>query len=151
MMSTAFVGRMRAAVLFGLFPLLGGCEVALDLLLPTTVTVELVNEGSLPVEVDLFLSDQQDIPEFLLTQVGEHLTFTVEAGETVSFTRTCDDLKALVIDDADLRVIGGFGPDTRGRVRREDTDFACGDTLRFTFTHPEDLLSLQLDFTRVVP
>jgi hypothetical protein len=56
-------------------------------------------------------------------------------GKTETFTRDCDQLQAIVIDDTDLMVIGQLGPETDTDVLRDGDDFGCGDTLVFTFDH----------------
>ena len=38
----------------------------------------------------------------LLTRIGEELTLTLGVGQERTITRDCDDLHAIVIDDADL-------------------------------------------------
>ena len=35
----------------------------------------------------------------------------VAAGESVSVSRDCDELQAIVVNDADLKVLGGVGPE----------------------------------------
>jgi hypothetical protein len=114
---------------------LGGCGVLAALLLPTTVMVWLVNDSDYPVEVTLFIHDEQDLPEFLLTEVGDELNFTVPAGQLVTFARGCEDLQAIMIEDADLLVIGGMGPEANTNVLRDGDDFGCGSTIVFTFSH----------------
>ena len=41
----------------------------------------------------------------LLTRIGEELTLTLGVGQERTFTRDCDDLQAIVIDDADLALL----------------------------------------------
>ena len=88
-----------------------------------------------PVEVTVFIDNEQDLPEDVLTQVGTEIQFTVAAGEIVTFSRDCDDLQVIIIDDADLRVVGGVGPEAQSDVLRDGDDFSCGDTITFTFDH----------------
>jgi len=58
----------------------------------------------------------------------------VAAGGVYPLSRNCDDLQAVVIEDADLRIIGGIGPETDSDVLRDGDEFGCGDTVTFTFT-----------------
>lgn len=122
--------KFRYALIFGLWlcPLVG-CDVLLSILSSRTVTISLVNNGDFAVAVSLFTSDNQDIPVLLITEFGDQSTFIVPAGETVTFARQCDDAQAVVIDDADLLIIGGLGPEANSDVLRDNTDFSCGDTI----------------------
>lgn len=110
-----------------------GCDALQGYLGLDTVEVVLNNQADYAVEVDLYLSDQKDIPEALLITIGEHLEFTLAPGTSQRFTRSCDDLKAIIIYDADLEVVGG--PDTESNVLRTDGDFDCADRITFTFDH----------------
>ncbi len=110
-----------------------GCDALLGYLGLDTVEVILNNQADYAVEVDLYLSDQEDISEAVLITLGEHLEFTLQPGTTQRFTRSCDDLKAIIIYDADLEVAGG--PDTESNVLRTDGDFNCADKITFTFDH----------------
>ncbi len=123
----------------------GGCGLV-DVLLPTQVTVRLVNNSDFPVELTMFISDEQDIPEALLTsdEFAEELTFTIAAGATQTFTRDCDALQAMIIDDADLDVALGLGPETRTEVLRDGDDFGCGDIVTFTFDHSAQILDFDV-------
>ena len=115
----------------------GGCDALLGVLPPRVTSVRLVNNSDFSVSVVIFISDEQDIPEDLLTQedIGTRLDFTLLPGESTSFSRDCDDLQAIIIDDADLLVIGQIGPEARTDVFRDGSDFGCGDTISFTFDH----------------
>jgi hypothetical protein len=105
-------------------------------------TVRLVNDGDFDVEVDLYYGDEQDVAEALLTEFGTHVQRTVDAGSVYTFSRDCDDLQAVIIDDADLAVIGTVEDDTD--VLRDGTDFGCGDTITFTFDHSDLLLDFRI-------
>lgn len=123
--------------------LISGC----GLLSPSSVTVNLVNNGNFPVEVQIFVHDDQNVFQFLIEEVGEELKLSIPAGSTVSFTRDCDDLQAIMIADADLLVVGNLiSPEADTDVLRDGSDFSCGDTLTFTFTHPDIPISLSIDF-----
>ena len=93
--------------------LVGGCD-ALALLLPSTVTVRLVNNGDFRVDGDLYYDDDESALDGVdainaldnfLREFGSRVEFDVAPGDTFTFTRSCDDLQAIYIDDADLRAI----------------------------------------------
>jgi len=124
-----------------------GCEALLQLLQPATVTVRLVNNSDFAVHAVLFLDDQQEIPRELLTETGTELEFTIAAGETATFARNCDDLQAIVIDNADLMIVGEIGPEASTDVIRDGDDFGCGDTIVFTFDHSVVILDFDVSVT----
>lgn len=112
--------------------LAAGC----DSLAPSTVEVELVNSGNYPVSAKLYIAQDQEIPEFLLTSVGEELDYSIPAGETVTVVRDCSDVQAIIVDEADLELLGSaFSQTTGSEILRDGTDYGCGDRIRFTFTH----------------
>ncbi len=121
-----------------------GCT---DLLQPSQTTIELVNPGRYPVQVTLYLGQNQLSTWAVLATLGEEIERTVAAGETITITRKCDELQAAVIDDADV-MIGGvdIGPSNNSdAVLRDGTDFGCGDRIRFTFDYPDVVLPTTLD------
>ncbi len=111
-------------------------------------SVILRNQTSFPVAVELFYDDEQDIPEVLLEETGTRLTFTLAPGETQSFSRPCEDLQAVFINDADMRIAPGISPEASTRVYREPDDFTCGNTLTFTFTAGNLGTSLDISFAQ---
>lgn len=121
-----------------------GCDAVGDLVGPSTVRVRLVNNGQFDVEGTLFYGDQQDLPKIVLTEFGEELDFIVPSGGSNTFLRACDDLQAIVIEDADLLIIGDLGPETSSGVLRDGDDFSCGDTIVFTFDHSGILLDFDV-------
>lgn len=137
---------MRSLCRIGLLgvPLLiaSGCNV----ILPDLITVVLVNEGSFTVDVRLYTHDEQDVPESLIDDVGDERLFSIPAGQTVTFNADCDDLQAIMIADADLRVAGNVGPEASTGVFRDGSDFNCRDTLQFTFSHPPFPTELNIAF-----
>jgi hypothetical protein len=112
-----------------------GCDAVIGLAQPDTTAVDLVNDGEFDVDVTLYISDNQETIEELLTETGTRLEYSVPAGETVRFSRDCDALQAIVIENAELRLVGEIGPETGSEVLRDGSDFFCGDTIVFTFTH----------------
>lgn len=132
------------AAMAALACLIAGCDVIPFLLLPSTVTVELVNDSlTAPVTVRLFYHDDEDVFEAILVQslLTTERDETILPGETVSFTRDCDDLRAIIIERAELQVFG-FSPEVDTGVLRQGEDFFCGSTIVFRFTHS----SLIFDF-----
>jgi len=112
-----------------------GCDLLVGFLPATRTTVRLVNLSDFRVEVTIFIDEEQDLPEEALTQVGTEIQFTIAAGETVTFSRDCGELQVIIVDDADLRIIGGIGPEAQSDVLRDGDDYGCGDTIIFTFDH----------------
>ena len=138
--------RMRMLGLSLAFSLavLTGCDVLVGIILSNSTTVELVNNSDFNVDVVLYYDDTQEVPELLLVETGTRLEFTILPGQTQRFSRSCDELQAIVIDDADLRVIGGVGPEANSDVLRDGDDFSCGSTIRFTFDHSAAILDFDV-------
>lgn len=137
--------RVGYVLIAGLMLPLAGCDVLSDILLPSTVTVSLVNESpDYAIVVSLFHHDDDNVLELVLTEIGTEREYTIAPGATAMFMEDCDDLQAIVIDDADLRVLGGIGPETSSDVLRMDDDFECGDEIVFTFTHSDALLDFDV-------
>ena len=141
---TGLIRSVRCVALAGLTLALTGCDALIGIITPTTVTVSLVNASDYDVDAKIFISDEQDLPEFLLTELGDKLNFVIPAGETATFTRSCDKLQAIVVDDADLLVLVGLGPEAGSDVLRDGDDFRCGDVIIFTFSHSEAVLDFHV-------
>jgi hypothetical protein len=122
--------------------------VLVDLISPNTVTVRLVNDGDFAVETEARISDEQLILEDVLEETGEQITNTVGAGQVVTFTRPCDELQAIMVS-GDLQLVGEIGPSQKTDVKRDSEDFNCGDTIVFTFDHPDVPASMSIDFESV--
>ena len=123
-------GKASAVMAVGLVVLAAasGCDFT-----STGTTVRLINNSDFAVEAIVLYHEDQLIPEFLLEEVGSELQYTIPAGETVSFSRDCDDLQAIRVA-GDLQVLLGLGPSKTSNVYRDGTDFGCNDTITFTFT-----------------
>ncbi len=141
---TGWIRSVRCVALAGLTLALTGCDALIGIITPTSVTVSLVNASDYDVDAKIFISDEQDLPEFLLTELGDELNFVMPAGETATFTRSCDKLQAIVVDDADLLVLVGLGPEAGSDVLRDGDDFRCGDVIIFTFSHSEAVLDFHI-------
>lgn len=135
---------VAAIAALSLFPLAQGCGALIGLLSPDTTRVRLLNNGAFDVDIVLYIDDDQEIPGDLLTEVGTRLEYTVPPGETRTFSRDCDALQAIVIDDADLAVVGQVGPNAETEVLRDGDDFGCGDTIEFTFDHSAVLVDFDI-------
>jgi hypothetical protein len=129
--------RIAVLGLAGLMPALVSCEAALDivgnLVGSDTTTVRLVNEASSPVTVTLFFGDDQNALEAVLTEFGTEREFTLQPGDSQQFSEPCEDLQAVIIDNAKLNLLGQIGPEADTDVQRDGDDFNCGDTVTFTF------------------
>lgn len=115
-----------------------GCDALRFIITPTTVTVRLRNLTAASVDVSMRFSEVEDIPKALLETLGEQRERTVAAltdRDVGPFD--CDEFRAVMIDDADLNVIGDVDESTD--VFRNDDDFNCGDILVFTFRSPNPL------------
>lgn len=110
-----------------------GCPVSVS---PDTASVRLMNNTMFPVQVTIYYSGYQNMLEELLESVGTKYEATIPAGGTEYFSRDCEELQAITIQEAKMVIVGDVGPSTDSPVYRDGTDFGCGDTLTFTFTQP---------------
>ncbi len=120
---------------------LAGCD-ALSLFLPNTVTVSLINNGTLPVDGQLFYDSDESALDLLndisaldnfIREFGDEIQFDLAGGETMTFTRSCNDLQVIFIDDANVRLAGIVTSDDNTDPIREGQDFVCGSTITYTF------------------
>ena len=140
------VGRtMIGACLTGvaLFPVCG-CDALLGLVEPQT-TVRLVNDSDFAVEGELFYDDEDDTIEEILEENGTRRQFAIAAGGESSFSVSCDNLRSLIVSDADLQIIGEVGPSASTDVLREGDDFDCGDVITFTFDHSAAIIDFDVE------
>lgn len=122
-----------------------GCGALLNFAFPDTTTVRVVNNAAFDVEYDLYYGDDENTLEAFLVEFGEHVHTTLAPGESTVIAEDCSNLKAVIIDDADLRIIGGIGPEDDTRVYREGDDFDCRETITFTFNSDSLGLSFEID------
>ena len=120
-----------------------GCGI-LDVLLGRSVQVRLVNDGDHPVMAELVYSSNQDLPEEVLDATGTRIEYSVEAGQSASFTRDCDDLQCIRVRNASLQVVGSVGPEANSNVLRDGSDYSCGDAITFRFDHSAAILDFDV-------
>ena len=138
---------LAVAVLVCLSVNLAGCDSLVGVLRSRETTIVLANDSDFDIDVLLFYGDDQNILEALLTEIGEEMTLTIGAGEQSTFSRDCDDLQAIIIDDADLLLIGQLGPEVKTDVLRDGNEFGCGDTITFTFDHSDAIFDFSITVT----
>lgn len=136
--------RLACFALIGLvLPLVGACDL-MKLLQGNATTVQLANSGDYPVIVELRYSDNQYELQAVLEEFGNELTYTIAAGEAVTFLKDCEDLQAILIKEADLSLVGAIGPSASTDILRDGDDFGCGDIITYTFSHPDPPVSLEI-------
>lgn len=141
------ISTIRDGVMLALAGSLCGCDALsglIGVIQPNLVTVQLVNDSDFAVEGELFYDDEDDTIEEILEETGTRRQFAIAAGGRNSFSVTCDEIRALMIADADLVIIGGIGPDASTGVLRDGDDFECGDVITFTFDHSEAILDFDV-------
>ena len=121
------------------------CDAISAILLQETVTVQLVNASSFAVDGVLYYDDDQQLPDLLVTELGTEVTFNVAAGQTRILVLPCDDLQVVLIDNANLQALAGLGPDANTDGLRDGSDFSCGDTIVYTFSHSAAILDFAID------
>jgi hypothetical protein len=131
-----FLSRLQVAAISALL-LIGttGCGALIGIFQPSVVTVALVNDSDFAVEGQLFYSDEDDTIQAALEEFGEERPFAIPAGGESTFSVSCDDLRAIILSDADLQIIGDVGPSASTDVLRDGDDFECGDRIEFRFDH----------------
>ncbi len=119
---------------------------AISIFLPqATVTIRLVNASSFAVDGVLYYDDDQQLPDFLLTELGTEVEFNIAAGQTRTLVIPCGDVQAVIIDNANLQALAGLGPDANTNGLRDGSDFSCGDTIVYTFSHSDAILDFDID------
>lgn len=102
-----------------------------------SVTVTLVNDSpSYAVEVTVAYDDH--ILPLVWFGLASEKTFVLGPGETVSFWEDCDDLRTVLIDDADLLLPGGRNRETESDLLNYGLDYECDDEIRFVFDHADE-------------
>ena len=124
-----------------------GCPIG-GLIPESQTTVRLLNNAESEVDVQLFYGDDQNALEAVIEEFGSEVNQVLSAGGAFSFSRDCDDLQAIFINDADLNIVGTIGPEASTDVYRDGSDFGCGDTITFTFTQNALATDLDIAFSR---
>lgn len=142
--------RIPLGIILFAWSLLPGCDALsglIGVLQPNLVTVQLVNNGDFAVEGELFYDDEDDTIEEVLEETGTRRQFAIPAGGQSVFSVRCEDLRAIILADADLQIIGEVGPEAGSDVLRDGDDFDCGDRIIFTFDHSDALLDFDVATT----
>lgn len=128
--------RTGMAIMCGCALVMAGCELALDIILPTTVTITMVNTiDGFNIEGTIVYDNREALLKEDLVALGVDRVFNVAGGSSFSFAPLdCDDVESLVLDRAELQVIGDIGPSTDSEILRMGEEFECGDEIVFTFT-----------------
>ena len=117
------------------------------------VIVELVNETGLTVDANFFISaDASDegglfVSGNLFTEYSDRPIPTLGARMTVSFALACDRIRSMGVSRPvfvnTLTFTGGVSPDQIIFLR--ESDYACGDTLRFVYFAEDDVFHVRLE------
>ena len=128
--------RIIGLIAIGLLPVHAGCGFGFDIFLPSTVTITFVNGiADFAIEGTVVFDNREAFIKEDLVGFGEELSFVLDGGESVSLAPLdCGDVESLVLDRAELLVLGDLGPSTDSDILRIDEDFDCGDEIVFTFT-----------------
>ncbi|MBK9120079.1 MAG: hypothetical protein IPM18_10840 [Phycisphaerales bacterium] len=131
--------------------LLAGCPLFGPEVPATNTTIELRNNGDFTVEAVLIYGSSTSATANELRASGTRVAVTIPAGDTAKIERACNALGSMLIDEALLIIPGTFPRSTTTGVVRRDTDFTCGQILRYSFTHPAVPTTLNATFSAVAP
>lgn len=126
-----------------------GCGLA-SLLPPSTTTIRLVNNGQYTVDGKLYYDNQQESIKDLVKLYGTEVHFTIPAGESQTIIKDCNEIQAVYIDNAKLQT-GLLTPDDNTELIRDGTDFNCGDTITYTFSHTVILVDFSISTAITTP
>lgn len=107
---------------------------------PNSVTLRLVNETAFPVEPSVYVSSVGDLwfdaitEEFLAFGINLQNIAELNPGEVVTRRYDCDEIKAVMASDAELKTGLGLSPDDDTEVFTEGDDFECGDTITIRYS-----------------
>ncbi|NOX57343.1 MAG: hypothetical protein GXP29_00600 [Planctomycetes bacterium] len=115
-----------------------------DLLGANRVTVRLINNSTqFDVDVEIRYGDENLELKDLLKAFGRRTDRSIPPGETVEFSRDCDELEAIFIDEAKLQApLTNIKEDTNVLV--DGSDFSCGDTIVYSFSHSAILIDFDI-------
>ncbi len=122
----------------------GALGVLGNLLGSNSVTVRLVNTSDdYDVAVQVRYGDENLETKDLIKALGEEVNRTLSPGEEAEFSRDCDELESIFIDEAELEVpLFDIKEDTDVIV--DGDNFGCGDTITYTFTHSDLLVDFDI-------
>jgi hypothetical protein len=136
-MVRAILLTVLAAGMMGMTAQQSGCQPG------QTLTVQLVNDTGRNIDFTLVYSADPHASFLDLVDDGTEVKDTVKAGKTLLEFLDCKDTGAVALELATLDVVAGVGPIVvDDSVYRIDTDWVCGDTLRYRFTSSNDLTDL---------
>ena len=120
---------------------------------PPETMIELVNETGLTVDANFFISsDASDaggllISGNLFTEYSDRPIPTLGARKTVRFALACDRIRSMGVSRPifvnTLSFTGGVSDDQIILLR--ESDYACGDTLRFVYFAENDVFRVRLE------
>lgn len=134
--------RYLLILIVPLLTLLISCDALLVLLQSSNflqssnVTISFVNGSSdFDLQINYFYSDDKNINQdvLVLPVINEEGNETIMPGSTFTFSDSCDNLQAFIVNDAELQAALS-SPNRSTGVLRIDSDFSCGDRVVFTFT-----------------
>lgn len=145
-MTTRRAGRLHAAgmIAASLAILVGVTSCGVIGNITRVTTIELHNGGEYPVDVDMYVYDEQLAPLPLIIADGENIDPVLAPGTRRVYVRNCDDLQAVVIADADLEIVGSIGPSASSGVLRDGDDFSCGSIIVFRFDHSNAIIDFDV-------
>ena len=130
-----------------------GCVVVPPASPPPETMIELVNETGLTVDANFFISsDASDaggllISGNLFTEYSDRPIPTLGARKTVRFALACDRIRSIGVSRPifvnTLTFTGGVSDDQIILLR--ESDYACGDTLRFVYFAENDVFRVRLE------
>lgn len=128
---------------------LAGCGNVLNALGIQTLTITLFNATDFPVDGSLYTNKHEEFSVGDITLTGDERTFDLDPNESVSFSDlSCDDVQAMQITDANLRIALGISPSASTDTLFDGDDFHCGEKLMFTFTQQGLLDDFEIVLTR---
>lgn len=122
----------------------GAVGLLSNLLGANRVTVRLINNSTqYDVDVELRYGDENLEFKDLLKALGERIDRNLAPGETAEFSRDCDELESIFIDEAALNApLLNIKDDTD--VLTDGNNFSCGDTIVYSFSHSAILIDFNI-------
>ncbi len=137
----AFVGMALTFVAFAGCGLVGTIG---NIIGSNEVTVRLINTSDdFDVEVQVRYGDENLETKDLIKTLGEEVNRTLSPGEVSEFTRDCDELESIFIDEAELQS-PLVSPKEDTDVIVDGDNFGCGDTITYTFSHSDIIVDFDI-------